>query len=142
MGKYEPKTRETDASVEDFLNSIENKERREDGFRVLEMFKKATGLEPKMWGTAIVGFGKCMVKYADGSELEWLATGFSPRKQNLTLYVITGTDNQKVQLEKLGKHSSSKSCLYIKRLSDVDNKLLEKIIADSYKHATKTSMTC
>ena len=142
MGKYEPKTRETDASVGDFLNSVENKERREDGFRVLEMFKNATGLEPKMWGSAIVGFGKCLIKYSDGHELEWLATGFSPRKQNMTLYVITGTDKQKTQFEKLGKHSSSRSCLYIKRLSDVDNKLLEKIIADAYKHAIKTSTTC
>ena len=142
MAKYEPKTRETDASVEDFLNSVENKERREDGFRVLEMFKNATGLEPKMWGPAIVGFGKCMVKYADGSELEWLATGFSPRKQNMTLYVVTGTDKQKTQFEKLGKHSSSRSCLYIKRLPDVDNKLLEKIIADAYTHAIKTNSIC
>ena len=138
MAKYEPKTRETDASVEDFLNSVENKERREDGFRVLEMFTRLTGEKPKMWGKAIVGFGSAMIKYADGRELEWPAVAFSPRKQNLTLYVHTGTEKQKKLLEKLGKHSTSVSCLYIKRLSDVDGKVLEKIIADAYQHVMKT----
>lgn len=137
MTKYEPKTRETDASVEDFLNSVENKERREDGFRVLEMFTRLTGEKAKMWGGAIIGFGKAPIKYADGSELEWPAVAFSPRKQNLTLYVLTATEKQKKLFEKLGKHSTSVSCLYIKRLSDVDEKVLEKIIADAYKHVTK-----
>lgn len=137
MAKYEPKTRETDASVEEFLNSIENKERRDDGFRVLEMFARLTGEKPKMWGPAIVGFGKFLLKYADGRELDWPAVAFSPRKQNLTLYVRPGTEKQKQLLEKLGKHSISLSCLYIKRLSDVDVKVLEKIIADAYSHTTK-----
>ena len=132
MAKFEPKTRETDASVEDFLNSLENQERRADGFRVLEMFTRLTGEKPKMWGPAIIGFGKTMIKYADGSELEWPAAAFSPRKQNLTLYVCPGTEKQKGLLEKLGKHSTSVSCLYIKRLSDVDAKVLENIIADAY----------
>jgi hypothetical protein len=142
MAKYEPKTRETDASVEDFLNSVDNMERREDGLRVLEMFKRITKKEPKMWGPAIVGFGNTIVKYSDGRELDWLATGFSPRKQNLTLYVTTGTDEQKKLLEKLGKHSTSVSCLYIKRLSDVDTKVLEKVIENAYKHIVKGGATC
>ena len=142
MAKYEPKTRETNASVEDFLNSVDNKERREDGFRVLEMFKRITKKEAKMWGPAIIGFGNTMVKYSDGRELDWLATGFSPRKQNLTLYVHTGSDKQKELLEKLGKHSTSVSCLYIKRLSDVDTDVLEKVIADAYRHAMTTNATC
>src|SRR5687768_15357262 len=132
MAKYEPKTRETGASVEDFLNSIENKGRHEDGFRLLEMFTRLTGEKPKMWGPAIVGFGKFMIKYADGSELDWPTVAFSPRKQNLTLYVQTGTEKQKKLLEKLGKHSTSVSCLYIKRLSDVDAKVLENVITDAY----------
>jgi hypothetical protein len=132
MAKYEPKTRETDASVEDFLNSIDNKERRDDGFRLLEMFKRITKKEPKMWGPAIIGFGKTMIKYADGRELDWPAAAFSPRKQNLTLYVHTGSDDQKKLLEKLGKHSTSVSCLYIKRLSDVDSKVLEQVISNAY----------
>ena len=142
MAKYEPKTRETDASVDDFLNSVDNKERREDGLRVLEMYKRITKLEPKMWGPAIIGFGRCMIKYSDGRELEWLTTGFSPRKQNLTLYVRTGTDTQKMLLEKLGKHSTSVSCLYIKRLSDVDTGAPERLIDDAYKHFVKTYTIC
>ena len=137
MAKNEPKTRETDASVEDFLNSVENKERREDGFRLLEMFTRLTGEKPKMWGPAIVGFGKVMLKYPDGRELDWPAVAFSPRKQNLTLYVVPGTEKQTKLLEKLGKHSISVSCLYIKRLSDVDEKVLEKVIADAYGHRVK-----
>jgi hypothetical protein len=137
MAKYEPKTRETDASVEGFLNSVENKERREDGFRVLEMFTRLTAEKPKMWGPAIIGFGKFMIKYPDGRELDWPAVAFSPRKQNLTLYVQTGTEKQKKLLEELGKHSTSVSCLYIKRLSDVDAKVLEKVITDAYRHNMK-----
>ena len=137
MPKHEPKTRETDASVEDFLNSVENKERRDDGFRVLEMFTRLTGEKPKMWGPAIIGFGKSLIKYPDGRELDWPAVAFSPRKQNLTLYVLTSTEKQKKLFEKLGKHSISVSCLYIKRLSDVDAKVLEKVIADAYKHVMK-----
>jgi hypothetical protein len=130
MPKHEPKTRENDASVEDFLNSVENETRRTDAFRVLEMFKRATGLEPKMWGDAIVGFGKYPVKYADGSTLDWLMTGFSPRKQNMTLYVISRSPKQPELLAKLGTHTTSKACLYIKRLSDIDEKALERVIKD------------
>ena len=133
MAKYEPKTRETDASVEDFLNSIENEVRREDAVRVLEMFSRLTGKEPKMWGPAMIGFGSVMLKYANGKEFDWPAVAFSPRKQNLTLYVLPGSKNQKKLLEKLGKHSTTVSCLCIKRLSDVDAKVLEEVIADAYK---------
>lgn len=138
MAKYEPKTRETDASVEDFLNSVENKERREDGFRLLEMYTRLTGETPRMWGPAIIGFGKVMLKYSNGRELDWPPASFSPRKQNLTLYVVNGTQKQKKLLEKLGKHSTTVACLCIKRLSDVDEKVLEKVIADAYKHSIKT----
>ena len=119
MAKYEPKTRETDASVEDFLNSVENKERRDDGFRVLEMFTRLTGEKPKMWGPAIIGFGKAKIKYADGKELDWPRVAFSPRKQNLTLYVLTGSDKQKKLFDKLGKHSTSVSCLSVCRLGPI-----------------------
>jgi len=137
MAKYEPKTRETDASVEDFLNSVENKERREDAFRVLEMYKRATGLPPKMWGTAIIGFGTRPIKYADGSEMDWPMAAFSPRKQNMTIYAVNGSAKQPELLAKLGKHSTSKACLYIKRLADVDEKVLEHIIKDSFIHVEK-----
>ena len=138
MAKYEPKTRENDGSVKDFLNSVENKERREDGRRVLEMFTRLTGEKPKMWGPAMIGFGKAMMKYADGRKLDWPAIAFSPRKHNMTLYVIPGTEKQKKLLEKLGKHSTTVSCLCIKRLSDVDAKVLEKVIADAYGHRMKS----
>jgi hypothetical protein len=134
MPKYEPKTRETDASVEEFLNSVENETRRSDAFRVLEMFKRATGEEPKMWGTAIVGFGSRPIKYADGSEMDWPMAAFSPRKQNLTLYVVNSSAKQPELFAKLGPHTTSKACLYIKRLADIDEKVLERLIKDCYLH--------
>jgi hypothetical protein len=137
MAKNELKTRETDASVEDFLNSVENKERREDAFRVLEMYKRATRLEPKMWGPAIVGFGNRLIKYSDGRELDWPIAAFSPRKQNMTLYAVCSSPKQPGLLAKLGKHSISKACLYIKRLADVDEKVLEQIIKDGFHYVEK-----
>lgn len=142
MAKYEPKTRETDASVEDFLNSIENPERRADGFRTLEMFNRLTGVEPKMWGPAIVGYGSQPLTYPDGRKLDWMMTGFSPRKQYMTLYVICSSPKQPALLEKLGKHTSSVSCLYIKRLSDIDEKVLERIIKDAFQYTKKTGDAC
>ncbi len=137
MPKHEPKTRETDASVEDFLNSVENETRRADAFRVLEMYKRATGLEPKMWGDAIVGFGSRPIKYADGSEMDWPAAAFSPRKQNMTLYVMSSSPKQLELLAKLGGHSTSKTCLYIKRLTDIDATVLERLIKDCYTYTNK-----
>lgn len=136
MAKTELKTKRTDASVEDFLNSVDNPERRADGFRVLEMYKRITGEQPKMWGPAIIGFGDHKYKYPDGREMDWMAAAFSPRKQNLTLYVICSSPNQPALLKRLGKHTTSVSCLYIKRLSDVDEKVLESVIKDSYEYVT------
>lgn len=137
MAGAELKTKQTDASVEDFLNSVENAERRTDGFRVLEMFRRITGEEPKMWGPSIIGFGSRKFKYPDGREIDWMAVAFSPRKTNLTLYVICDSPKQPELLAKLGKHSTSVSCLYIKRLSDVDEKVLEKIVKDAVEHVLK-----
>lgn len=143
MGKkVEIKTRETGASVIDFLNSVADETRRADAFRVLEMFEKTTGEKPKMWGPAIVGFGSQVLTYANGDELDWPIVGFSPRKQNMTLYVICSSPKLSALLEKLGKHKTSVSCLYIKRLSDVDEIILEKIIKDSYKHTKTTNKAC
>ena len=138
MAGAELKTKQTDASVEEFLNSVENAERRADGFRVLEMFKRRTGEEPRMWGPSIIGFGSRKFKYPDGREIDWMAVAFSPRKTNLTLYVICDSPKQPELLAKLGKHSTSVSCLYIKRLSDVDETVLEKIIKDAVEHVLKT----
>lgn len=133
MAKAEIKTKKTEASVEEFLNSIENAVRRTDGFRLLEMYTRITGEKPKMWGPAIIGFGDRKYKYPDGREMDWMIAAFSPRKQNLTLYVVCGSPKQPKLLEKLGRHSTSVACLYIKRLSDIDEKVLEAVIADAYE---------
>ena len=134
MGKAEIKTRPTAASVEEFLNGVAEETRRADAFRVLGMFERITGERPVMWGPAIVGFGSRAIKYADGRELDWPIAAFSPRKASLTLYVICSSPNQPRLLEKLGKHTSSVACLYIKKLADVDEAVLEELIADSVRH--------
>ncbi len=134
MAKTEIKTRPTDTSVEAFLNSVADEQQRAESFRILEMFKRVTGEEPVMWGPAIVGFGSRLIKYESGRELDWMITGFSPRKGNHTLYVLCGSKKEEAQLAKLGKYKTGKSCLYIKRLSDVDEAVVEQLIAEAIKH--------
>ena len=129
----ELKTKQTDASVKDFLNQIADKERREDCFAVAKIMEEITGEKPKMWGPSIVGFGSYHYKYASGREGDWLVTGFSPRKKDLTLYIMMGFAKHGVLMEKLGKHSAAKSCLYIKRLSDIHVPTLKKLIKESVK---------
>lgn len=130
----EPKTKVTDESVEDFLNSVENERRRQDSFELLKIFKRVTRLEPKMWGPAIVGFGVYHYKSERSSqEGDWPLVGFSPRKQYLTLYV--DPRNFPELLKDLGKHTTSVSCLYVNKLDDVDPKALERLIAASFKSA-------
>ena len=134
MAKAELKTRPNGANVEDFLNTVVDERRREDSFRVLELMKRVSGEEPKMWGPAIIGFGTRMLKYASGRELDWPLVGFSPRKANLTLYIMEcmdGSSKYGELLARLGKHTTSKACLYIKRLSDIDQGVLEELIATS-----------
>jgi|SRR5215204_4926476 len=135
MAKAEIKTKQTDASVEKFLNGLEDDEQRKDSFKVMEMMSRITGDEPKMWGGAIIGFGNIVYKSpATGREVDWMKIGFSPRKGNLSLYVLHHNAEQKADLlEKLGKHKTGKGCLYIKRLSDVDEKVLEKVIKSACK---------
>ena len=137
IAKVELKTKETDASVEDFLNSIDNETRRADGFRVLEIYKRVTGEEPKMWGPAIIGFGHTVLKYDSGREMDWMKAAFSPRKQNMTLYVICDSPKQPELLAKLGKYKAKGVCLHINKLSDIDEKVLEAVIKDSYKFESK-----
>ena len=133
MAKSELKTKETDASVEDFLNSLTDDQQRADAFKVLEMFERITGERPKMWGPAIIGFGHRLLKYDSGRELDWMVTGFSPRKASLTLYGLDiGGSNAKL-LDGLGKHKTGKGCLYIKRLTDIDERVLETMIAAALK---------
>ena len=129
--KVEIKTSDNDASVEDFLASVEDEQRRADSLSVLEIFKKVTAEPPRMWGASIVGFGNRKVYRSDGGELDWLITGFSPRKASLTLYVLNGADKQDELLAKLGKHKASGGCLHIKKMSDVDLNVLEDLIAAS-----------
>lgn len=134
MAKTEIKTRPTEASVEAFLNSVADEQQRAESFRILEMFKQVTGEDAVMWGPAIVGFGSRPLKYASGRELDWMITGFSPRKGNHTLYLLGGSGKQEKLLAKLGKFKTGKSCLYIKRLSDVDESILKRLIAEAIKH--------
>jgi len=134
MAKVELKTKLNESSVEGFLNGVEDEERRADCFRVLELMKKVTGEEPKMWGPSIVGFGSTHLKYESGRELDWMLTGFSPRKANLTLYIMSGFSRYDELMARLGKYKTGKSCLYIKRLSDVDVNILEDLVASSIAH--------
>ena len=129
----ELKTRLNDASVTDFINNIKDEEKRTDSFEILKLMQQATGQEPKMWGTSIIGFGNIHLKYASGRELDWFITGFSPRKQNLTLYVMGGFNPHTDLLKKLGKHKTGVGCLYINKLKDVDDKVLKELIKLSVK---------
>ena len=133
MAKAELKTKKNEASVEEFLNGLKDEQQRRDSFTILLMMQKATGDEPKMWGTAIIGFGNVHLKYESWRELDWFKIGFSPRKQNLTLYGCMSSKNQPVLLKKLGKHKTSKGCLYIKKLTDVNTSILNKMIEDGAK---------
>ncbi len=125
------KTRARTASVSTFVSGVADEQQREDLATVLAIMEKVTGEPPTMWGSSIVGFGRYHYKYASGREGDFFLTGASPRKGNLTLYIMPGFTNYSDLLDKLGKHKTAKSCLYIKRLDDVDTKVLEKLIARS-----------
>jgi len=131
MAKVELKTKKNDASVKEFLGSIEDQQRRKDCQEVAKMMRKATGKTAKMWGTSIVGFGDYGYKYASGREGNWMRIGFSPRKQSLTLYIMNGFGKYDELMQKLGKHKTGTSCLYINRLSDIDIEILNKLIVES-----------
>lgn len=135
----ELKTQPTDQSVEAFLNNVEDERRRQDCFTVLEIMRDVTGAEPKMWGNSIVGFGEYHYTYASGREGDWMLTGFSPRKQNLTLYIMAGFDAYDDLLQRLGKHKTGKSCLYIKKLADVDLDVLRTLVQQSVHHMIRTN---
>ena len=130
------KTQKTNASVTAFLKSVTDDDRRKDCQTLVRIMKRAVGAEPKMWGSSIVGFGHYHYKYASGRENDWFLAGFSPRKQDLTLYIMAGFDRYDALMGKLGKHRTGKSCLYLKRLADVDVAVLEDLISASVKHMT------
>ena len=127
----ELKTKPNKLSVKKFLDQIEDDQKRKDSYVILEMMKDISKEEPKMWGTSIIGFGDYHYKYASGREGDWFKTGFSPRKQNLTLYIMSAFKEDDDLLKKLGKYKTGKSCLYIKQLEDVDVKVLKKMIKKS-----------
>ena len=129
----ELKTKVTKASVDQFLQGIKDEKKREDCYQVLKIMKKVTKSEPKMWGLSIIGFGDHHYVYESGREGDWFVTGFSPRVQNLTLYMMGGFDRE--LLKKLGKYKTGKGCLYINKLADVDLKVLNELIATSVKQA-------
>ena len=134
----EMKTTETEASVDKFLESVSDPQRREDCERVRALMREATGGDGKMWGDSIVGFGSYHYRYESGREGDWFLTGFSPRKSNLTLYIMAGFDRYDELLARLGKHSTGKSCLYVKRLADVDKSVLRELITASVRHMKAT----
>ena len=135
----ELKTQKNEVSVEDFLNSVEPEKKRKDSFAILEIMRQVTGEEAVMWGSSIIGFGSYHYKYASGRENEWFLVGFSPRKQNLTLYIMSGFDNYDALLSDLGKYKTGKSCLYINKLEDVDEGNLRKLIKQSVDHMIETN---
>jgi len=130
----EIKTKPTSSNVEEFVNAFKDEQKRKDSFVILEMMKKATGEEPKMWGSSIIGFGNMRYKSPKtGREVDWLTIGFSPRKANLSLYLTMDIKKHTLALKKLGKHKTGVGCLYINKLEDIDIKVLKGIIETSLK---------
>jgi Domain of unknown function (DU1801) len=137
----ENKTTPNDQDVEQFLNSIADEQKRKDSFTLLELMKQATGMEPRMWGSSIVGFGSYHYTYESGREGDTILAGFSPRKQNLALYHMGSVEPSHDLFKQLGKHTTGKGCLYIKRLDDVDLPTLKRLIEESVKHVKQKAKT-
>ncbi len=134
----ELKTKLTEQSAVAFLNQLENDSRRQDCLTVLELMKEVTGEEPRMWGESIVGFGSYHYRGKSGREGDWMLVGFSPRKQNLTLYIMAGFDRYDDLVSKLGKFKTGKSCLYINKLTDVDLQILRELVKQSVDYMRTT----
>jgi hypothetical protein len=133
MAKAELKTKVNDASVTEFLDGVADEQKRNDCFEILKLMKQVTKEEPKMWGSSIIGFGSYHYKGKSGREGDWMLTGFSPRKQNLTLYLMGGFEGHDALLKKLGKFTTGAGCLYIKKLDDVDKKVLKELVQASVR---------
>ncbi len=132
-------TRPTNQDVINFLNTVENKTRRQDGFALLEMMGEITGEGAVMWGSSIIGYGSYHYKYESGREGDMPLVGFSPRKQSMTVYIMPGFDDYDEMLGELGKHKIGKACLYINKLADVDQDVLRRLIKESYVHMRDTN---
>lgn len=133
----EQKTKPTSQSVEDFINKIDNEQVRDDCSALIKLMKKVTGSKPVLWGPSIIGFGKYHYKYESGHEGDSCLIGFSPRKQNISIYIMSGFAQCTDLLKKLGKHKAAKACLYIKKLEDVDMSVLQQLIEYSVKYLQK-----
>lgn len=131
------KTTQTDSNVTEFVGKVENEVKRNDSFKLIDIFKSITGFEPKMWGPSIIGFGSYHYKYESGHEGDAPLAGFSPRKDSLVLYFATKFEEREELLEQLGKHKSSKACVYAKKLDDIDIEVLEKMIRNSINSITQ-----
>lgn len=139
MAKAELKTKVNDASVTKFIEGVADEQKRNDCFEILKLMKQVTKDEPRMWGASIVGFGTYHYKGKSGREGDWMLIGFSPRKQNLTLYLTGGFEAHSDLLKKLGKFTTSVGCLYIKTLDDVDRKVLKELVQASVKRMKQLS---
>ncbi len=137
MSKANNKTVENEGSVSDFLSQVQDDKRRQDAISINELMTQITGQQPKMWGGSIVGFGTYHYKYESGREGDFMKIGFSPRKQNLSLYIMPGFDRYDDLLARLGKYKLGKSCLYIERMEDVELDVLQELILKSYDQMTQ-----
>jgi hypothetical protein len=135
----ELKTKQNDQDVVTFLNGVADENKRQACFTVMELMEEVTEAEPKMWGDSIVGFGSYHYKYKSGREGDWFLTGFSPRKQNLTLYIMSGFSDYDDLLKDLGKYKTGKSCLYINKIEDVDLEVLRELVKQSAEHIAATN---
>ena len=133
----ELKTKQSDESVEEFLDAIPDEEKRRDCFALLQLMQQVTGAAPRMWGSSIVGFGSYHYRYESGREGDWFLTGFSPRKRDLTLYIMAGFSRYDELMKRLGKHQTGKSCLYVKRLADLDRATLKELVQRSVEHMAR-----
>ena len=134
MASTENKTQPTEQSVESFLDSVEDERKRVDCYTLLELIGEITGDKPVMWGSSIIGFGTYHYKYASGREGDFMVTGFSPRKRNLTIYVMPGFDQYEQMLSRLGKYKTGRSCLYVNKLADVDMDILRELLSAGVKY--------
>ena len=130
----ELKTKLNDADVGKFLESIEDETKREDCLRICQIMQDVTGSEPKMWGKSIVGFGTYHYVYESGREGDWMVTGFAPRSRNISVYLIDGFSDHEELLGELGKHKTGKSCLYVKKLEDIDQDVLRELVGESVEN--------
>ena len=135
----ENKTQPTGQSVREFLDAISDEKKRRDSYTILELMRHVTGLEPQMWGGSLVGFGSYHYKYASGREGDFFLTGFSPRKEALSLYIMSGFEQYDGLLERLGKFKTGKACLYVKKVEDIHLGALEELVRRSVENVRETN---